>query len=260
LSFGKGRVVAAFEYLRGVVDSIVGETDIGEVEQRVSDLLDESVVVDQSRIGEQPTGQCRLIRQGRQWDLSKIDFEQLKHDFQEAAYKNIEIADLRAFIEHKLKEMMSRNITRADFAQRLQQIIDRYNCGGSSTDNYFDDLMRFTRELREEDERHVREGLTEDELELFDLLKKDEMTQAETQKVRLAAKALLHRLLEEHPRVLVQDWYKDNQSQKVVRSAVETVLDSNLPESYDRVLFKTKCDNVVDLMIDYASQGRKWAA
>jgi type I restriction enzyme R subunit len=260
LSLGKGRVVAAFEYLRGVVDSIVGETDISKVEQRVSELLDESLVVDQSRIGELPTGQHRRIRQGRQWDLSRIDFEQLKHDFQEATYKNIEIADLRAFIEHKLNEMMSKNVTRADFAQRLQQIIDRYNAGGSSTDNYFDDLMRFTRELRDEDERHVREGLTEDELELFDLLKKDGMTQAETQKVRLAAKALLHRLLEEHPKVLVQDWYKDNQSQKVVRSAVETVLDSNLPDSYDRILFKTKCDNIVDLMVDHASHGRKWAA
>jgi type I restriction enzyme, R subunit len=260
LSLGKGRVVAAFEYLRGVVDSIVGETDISKVEQRVSELLDESLVVDQSRIGELPTGQHRRIRQGRQWDLSRIDFEQLKHDFQEATYKNIEIADLRAFIEHKLNEMMSKNVTRADFAQRLQQIIDRYNAGGSSTDNYFDDLMRFTREWRDEDERHVREGLTEDELELFDLLKKDGMTQAETQKVRLAAKALLHRLLEEHPKVLVQDWYKDNQSQKVVRSAVETVLDSNLPDSYDRILFKTKCDNIVDLMVDHASHGRKWAA
>ena len=45
-----------------------------------------------------------------------------------------------------------------------------------------------------------------------------------------------------------------------VRSAVEQVLDSNLPESYDRVLFREKCDNVFYLMLDYASHGRKWAA
>lgn len=84
------------------------------------------------------------------------------------------------------------------------------------------------------------------------------MTKAETEKVRLAAKTLLHRLLEEHPKVLVMDWYKDSQSQKIVRSAVEEVLDKNLPDSYDRVLFKTKCDNVFDMMLDYASHGRKW--
>jgi type I restriction enzyme R subunit len=259
LTRGKGRVVAAFEYLRGVVDSIVGEADIDKVEKRISDLLDASVVVDQTRMGEKP-GEYLGIRQGKHWDLSKIDFEKLKHDFKLATYKNIDIADLRAFIEHKLQEMMSRNTTRSDFAQRLQQIIDRYNSGGSSTDNYFDDLMKFTQELREEDERHVREGLSEDELELFDLLKKEEMTKAETQTVRLAAKALLHRLLEEHPKVLVQDWYKDNQSQKIVRSAVEKVLDKNLPDTYDRAVFKAKCDNVFELIVDQASHGRKWVA
>ena len=86
------------------------------------------------------------------------------------------------------------------------------------------------------------------------------MTQDETQKVKLAAKSLLHRLLEEQPKVLVQDWYRDTQSSKVVRSAVEQVLDTNLPESYDRATFKTTCDNVFELIFDHASHGRKWAA
>lgn len=86
------------------------------------------------------------------------------------------------------------------------------------------------------------------------------MTQEETQKVRLAAKSLLHRLLQERPKALVQDWYKDTQTQKMVRSAVGQVLDSNLPESYDRVLFCEKCDNVFYLVLEYASHGRKWAA
>lgn len=68
--------------------------------------------------------------------------------------------------------MLQQNATRTDFAQRLQQIIDTYNAGGSSTENYYEDLMQFTEDLRAEDERHIREGLNEDELELFDLLKK----------------------------------------------------------------------------------------
>lgn len=259
LSRDKGRVVAAFEYLRGVLDNKVGEVDIEKVERRISDLLDTSVVVDQSRVGEKP-GEFCSISPGRNWNLSRIDFDKLKEEFREATYKHIEIADLRKFIENKLKEMLSKNVTRSDFAQRLQEIINRYNSGGSSTDNYFDDLMKFTKELRDEDERHIREGLNEDELELFDLLKQEAMTKTDTQKVRLAAKALLHRLLEEHPKVLVQDWHKDNQSQKVVRSAVEQVLDTNLPETYDRVLFKAKCDNVFELMVDQASNGRKWVA
>lgn len=71
---------------------------------------------------------------------------------------------------------------------------------------------------------------------------------------------MLHRLLEEQPKVLVQDWYKDTQTKEQVRAAVEKVLDKNLPESYDRVLFREKCDNVLHLMLDYASYSRKWAA
>jgi type I restriction enzyme R subunit len=120
--------------------------------------------------------------------------------------------------------------------------------------------VRFTKDLQSEDERHIREGLSEDELEIFDLLKKERMTQEETQKVKLAAQSLLHRLLKESPKVLVQDWFKDAQSQKVVRSAVEQVLDSNLPDSYERVVFKEKCNAIFDLMLDYASHGKKWVA
>jgi type I restriction enzyme R subunit len=127
-------------------------------------------------------------------------------------------------------------------------------------ESHFEDLLKFTEELKAEDERHIREGLSEDELELFDLLKKDKMTQEETQKVKLAAKKLLHRLVEEKPKVLVQDWFKDSQTKEIVRSAVEDVLHQTLPESYDRVLFKQKCERVLDVMLDYASHGSKWAA
>ena len=52
------------------------------------------------------------------------------------------------------------------------------------------------------------------------------MTQDEAQRVKLAAKRLLKRLVEEAPKVLVQDWYKDQQTQKQVRSEIERVLDA----------------------------------
>ena len=58
----------------------------------------------------------------------------------------------------------------------------------------------------------------------------------------------------------MQDWFKDRQTQEAVRNAVMTVLDADLPPSYDRALFKQKCDRVFEVMVDYASRGRKWAA
>ena len=205
------REVAAFQYLRGVIDSLIEQKDIDAISLRIAELLDESVVVNDAEAfkARQYNAEYQIIQKGRTWDLSKISFDKLREEFRQATYKNIEIADLRAFLQHKLELMMQQNATRTDFAQRLQQIIDTYNAGGSSTENYYEDLMKFTEDLRSEDERSIREGLTDDELELFDLLKKERMTQEETRKVKLAAKSLLHRLLEEHPRVLVQDWYKD---------------------------------------------------
>ncbi len=258
-----GRRVAVFQYLRGVIDSIVGEADIDAVSRRIADLLDQSVMVDEHDgrwLSEPPPPEHQIIQKGKTWDLSRIDFDKLREDFKDATYQHIEIADLRAFIARKLELMLQQNTTRTDFAERLQKIIDNYNSGGSTNERYFEELVEFSRDLQGEDERHVREGLNEDELELFDLLKKDGLSQDETQKVKLAARFLLHRLLEAHPKVLVQDWYKDRQTQLQVRATVEQVLDSELPPSYDRALFKQKCDRVFDVMLDYASHGRKWAA
>lgn len=167
---------------------------------------------------------------------------------------------MRAFIENKLRQMLEQNHTRVDFAQKLQEIIDQYNAGGSATENYFADLMKFAEGMKAEDERHVREGLSEDELELYDTLRKDKLTKDEEQDVKLAAKHLLIRLLDEHPKVLVQDWWKDGQTQRKVKAAIEAVLDQDLPDSYDRMTFKEKSDNVFELIVEFAANGKKWAA
>lgn len=254
------KTVAAFQYLRGVIESIIEQKDISSISVKIGELLDESVIVDDSNqfksVEFKP--ELQIIKRGEIWDLSTIDFEALKKDFKETKYKNIEIADLRSFIERKVEQMLKENLTRTDFAQRLQKIIDRYNSGSSATENYYQDLVKYTESLKKEDERHIREELTEDELELFDLLKKDKMTKEEEQKVKLAAKSLLSRLKAETPRVLVQNWHLDSQSKTTVSSVVENVLDKNLPTTYDRKIFKEKCDLIFDTMLDYANRGRKY--
>jgi type I restriction enzyme R subunit len=256
-------LVFVFQYLRELIDSIIERTNIDAVSLKIVELLDQSVVADEQegRAKHYKTEYKNIqnIQTGKIWDLSQINFDKLKSEFKAVPYKNIEIADMRSFLEDKLTQMLQQNTTRIEFAKRLQEIIERYNSGGSSNENYYEALVDFAENLKQESERNVREGLTEDELELFDLLKKDKMTAEETQKVKLTAKSLLTRLLATQPKVLVQDWYKDDQSQRRVKSMVEDVLDQNLPESYDRVIFKTKCDTVYNLIYTRASSGHKWA-
>jgi type I restriction enzyme R subunit len=255
-------LIAAIQYLRGIIDMHVNQSDIDDISQKIAELLDESVVVDNAEkfAVKEHQAEYKIVQKGKTWDLSNINFEKLKEDFAQTQYKNIEIAEMRAFIEDKLKKMMEQNHTRVDFAQKLQEIIDQYNSGGSSTENYFEDLIKFTKGMKEEDERHIRKGLTEDELELFDTLKKEKLTKAEEQTVKLSAKRIIIRLLEEHPKVLIQDWWKDGQTRRAVKSAIEEVLDQTLPKSYDRVLFRKKCDKVFELILNMSAQGERWAA
>ena len=63
------------------------------------------------------------------------NIEKLKEEYKQAPYKNIEIADLRAFIADKLQQMIERNVSRTSFAQRLQEIIDRYNAGNATNES-----------------------------------------------------------------------------------------------------------------------------
>ncbi|MBL0716600.1 MAG: HsdR family type I site-specific deoxyribonuclease, partial [Desulfosarcina sp.] len=186
-------LVFVFQYLRGVIDGIINRQDVEEAKRKISELLDQSIVADNKQ--KVPETGYQITRKIKPWDLSTIDFEKLKKDFKEKKYKNIEIADLRAFIEDKLEKMIKQNTTRKDFALKLQAIIDNYNAGGATNEYYYGEMANFAENLKKEEERHIREGLTEDELELFDILKKEKMTKSEEKKVKLAAKSLLHRLL-----------------------------------------------------------------
>ena len=198
----------------------------------------------------------RRYQSGKVWDLRHVDIEKLKAEFKTQPYKHIEIADLRAFIEDKLEKMLQENGSRADFAQRLQEIIDRYNAGGMATENYYEELINFGHDLTDEEERHIRMGLPAAELRLFDLIKKDKMTKGEETAVKNAAKALLKRLQEEKPAVIVQDWYRDVSSQGRVREAVESVLDELLPEeSFGTAVFKATCKRVYTNIYERAYQG-----
>jgi type I restriction enzyme, R subunit len=251
-------MVDIIRYLTGVIEGKLPPPNIDKAKKRVDDLLDNSIFVDEE-FREKAQKQSYSITNSKLVDLSKLDFDKIKEAYKEAEYKNIEIADLRTFIEQKLNEMMSRNVSRVNFAEKLQNIIARYNAGGMLTDNYFDDLMNFAKDLRTEEERHVKEGLTEEELELYDLLKKDSLSKEDLQKVKLASKELLTKLKDNKAKILKVRWFADEQSRLNVKDAIDEVLDMNLPDTYDRILFKEKSDTVFKHIYDLAVTGRGWA-
>lgn len=257
--------VAVIQYLRKIISDTVEEVDVEKYESAIEDLLDDSIVVDddaKEKMAAEKAGLYThsIIKSGNKISLQNIDFEKLKDEIKKAEYKNIEISDLRAFLEQKLAQMLKENSERKGFADRLRAIIDSYNSGATSTDDYMDELLSMGKELSVEEERHIRLGLTEDELELFDLLMKDKLTKAEEEEVKLAAKSLIPSLKEAAPKVLLDRWYQDRQNTERVRNRISDLLDKSLPQSYDPEVFREKCDATLNLVTDLAKHGRKWAA
>lgn len=250
-------MIDIIRYLTGVMEGKLPPPNIDKAKKRVDDLLDNSILVNEE-FRQNAYKENYSITKSKLVDLSKLDFDKIKANYKEAEYKNIEISDLRAFIEQKLQDMMDRNVSRGNFAEKLQKIIDRYNAGGMLTDDYFDDLMNFAKDLRTEEERHIREGLSEEELEIYDLLKKDKITKEELQKVKLAAKELLAKLKDTQTKLLKVRWFADEQSRLKVKDAIDEVLDVNLPDTYDRIIFKEKSDIVFSHIYDLAVTGRGW--
>ncbi len=121
--------------------------------------------------------------------------------------------------------------------------------------------MKFIEDLKQEASRPELEGLTEEELEIYDLLiAGKKLTIAEEQKVKLSAKNLYKKLTDEKPSLMVVDWYKDEQPRMKVQNAIEDSLDSDLPDSYDKVSFRAKINLLMNHFIDMAVQGYGWVA
>ena len=66
----------------------------------------------------------------------------------------------------QLEHMVRLNCTRADYLQKFEALIEAYNSGSRNIEVVFRDLMALTQTLTEEQGRHVREHLSEEELGL----------------------------------------------------------------------------------------------
>ena len=245
---------APLKYIHDMFDNSIRDDRVEEAKQRISDVLDGSIsssdVEENSDI---------VIHEGKVIDLSKLDVDDLKKEIKHAPYKAIEINDLKEYLEKALEQMVNKNIERVRFSERFKGIVDRYNSGSSENEDYYDQLLQLVEDLKKESTRANFEGLTEEELELFDLLIKDKkLTKAEEQSVKLAAKSIYSKLTEEKSDLFVVDWYKDEQPKLKVKQAIEQVLDEDLPDCYDKEIFAVKTNLLLNHFIDMTVQHYGW--
>lgn len=213
--------------------------DIGVVADAVEALLDRSVgaeeyVIRAAAEGSEPDA---LI------DLSQIDFDALAASF--AGRKRAETDRLAALLKQRAVGAAARNPTRYDLVERIEALIAEYNAGSLNIDEYLRRLIELSKTLTEEEQRAVVEGLTEDELAIFDLLTKPEpvLDDAERKVVKASAKRLLTHLHDK----LVLDWRRKAATMASVRTEIRDVLDADLPaDPYPPAVFDAKVQAVFD--------------
>ena len=215
-----------------------GPADITPVMADINALLDRSIAADGFRIAGDGSGET-----GRHTplDLSAIDFEALAKRFATTTRKNIELAQLRAAVRTQLDTLVRANPTRADFLTTFEVLIESYNAGSRNIDELFQELLALSRSLSDEEQRHVRERLTEEELTVFDLLTRPgpDLAPAERDEVKKVARHLLDRV---HV-ALAQNvnWRGKVQARAQVREAIASVLDEGLPRAFTPEIYHRKC-------------------
>lgn len=226
-----------FAVLVQKIRSLSEPADISAIMRDVEELLDESIATE-GYIIKAPVGQD--LESASLVNLSEIDFEALSAHFKTSTHKRTEAEKLRGLIENRLRKLVELNHTRIDYLQQFQQMIDDYNAGSQNIETFFEELKKFAQDLSEEEKRHIREELTEEELALFDILTKPEPTlsKKEEAEVKKVAKDLLETLKNEK---LVIDWRLKQQARAEVRETIAEVLD-RLPETYTKELFDVKCE------------------
>ena len=210
--------IKQFNAIEAIYDQLnqkVKTADITEIMLQLQEVVNESVLINEIADPEPDY-----------IDLSNLDFDKLKAAFQKIKRKNTVVFDLQKAIEKKLKQMVKENPLRLEFYEKYKEIIEEYNNGKdiNATQKAFDDLTDFLNNLSKEDSRAMREELDEETLAIFDLLKKENLTEKERDEVKNVAKQTLETLKAE--KLKVERWRESTQ----LRAQVKTTI-------YDKLLY-----------------------
>ena len=215
--------------------------NISVVMDEVGKLLDSSI-----------TGVEMPVKPAPVLDLSKINFEALRKRFEDSKHKNTELEVLKAAIRAQLEKLILLNKTRMDFREKFEELITSYNAGSRNIEELFNELVSLSRTLTQEQQRHIRENMTEEELVIFDILSRPapELNPDE----RAEVKKVVRELLEKLKRLLVINWRQKASARSQLKLAIEDTLDTGLPRIYTPEIYQQKCSAVFEHFYESYSQ------
>ena len=190
------------------------QADISDIIRQLHKVVDEAIEVQPNYIGDGSAP----------YDISKIDFDRLRKEFERSPVKNTTVQNLRQVVEQRLQRLLLQNPLRTNYQQHYEQIVTEYNREKDrvTIEKTFEALFRLDQELDDEERRAVREGLDEESLAIFDLLRKPDLNASEIKRIKAVALQLLERLKAEILRV--DHWRDKEATRDAVRVAIRDYL------------------------------------
>ena len=195
------------------------------------------------------------VGEGIRFDISAINFDVLRAEFARVRNKNLLFNDLGDLIQQRLDRMLAANPNRRDYYERYRQIIEEYNSEKDRTniEKTFEALIQLVKELTEEESRYIREGFTsDDELAIFDLLKRDNPNKADINKLKGTATEMFSKITEAISKM--DHWADKDETTAEIQNLIRDILWRELPESYDDRLIEICRGDVFEYV--YTRYGR----
>ncbi len=199
--------------------------NITDLSVAISNIINEHIEVEGLKVAEGDSS--------RRFDISGINFELLRREFARSREKNLLLKDIQELLQERLARMLAANPSRINFYEKYQQIISDYNNEQDrvTIEKTFEELMRLSHDLEDEEKRYVREGFDNDEqLSMFDVLMKDNLSKEDIKKLKKVAKDLLEKIKQllaemDHP-------FDKQETKATLNVTIRDVLWSELPASY----------------------------
>ena len=214
------------------------QADISEIIRQLHQVVDEAIDTQPDHVGEESEA----------YDISKIDFDRLRQEFEKSTAKKTTVQNLRHAVEQRLRQLMLQNPLRTDFQQHYEEIVSKYNREKDrvTIERTFEALLVLVEDLGEEEVRAVREGLDEESLAVFDLLKKDDLSGPEIKRIKLVATNLLVALKAE--KLKIDHWADKEATRDSVHATITNYLygdKTGLPApAYTEAEVESKSDEV----------------
>ncbi|VTO19792.1 type I restriction endonuclease subunit R [Brevundimonas vancanneytii] len=215
----------AIKVIYNSLEDDVQKADISDIMRVLQGLVDDSI----------ETHADGMADPGRLYDISQIDFEKLKKEFERSPRKHTTVQSLKDAIQKKLEMMLRQNPMRTDFQKHYEALVADYNRekDAATIERTFAALLVLIEELDNEERRAMREGLDDDSLALFDLLIKPDLNKGDIARLKKVA-VELYAMLKTQLQV-IQGFAGKQATRDAIRVAIADFLyddSTGLPPSY----------------------------